>query len=373
MEYLSRTLKGGTVLYDIYLHHLLETIISQGDAQQLKPGQKADVESATQELAFLLKPLSLLVESNVATEGIEDVESFATMQRDAWYNFVVHGFVSNSPLWEQHLQHLRILARYSHPLTSEGTADRLESDIDLNIVLRRGMAGKTATLQRKAILQALPRCESDIRSLSYPEIIFLQTVHMVESLRANAGDCTQITAYFVDPQLQGGAMGNCMASIAIHAVDNFLQATLLGGQELSSAPFVAQQLATLFESCCHRVERVQQVAYSCVERIIARIPSALCQRVSVFALLDLLTIMWTSCLEAETEEYEWRSVYTSPNGATTVQLSDDYNFRKVTLRNFHKQAREWIIKALNTAGLDVKGLLQVRRQNLLSDKQLNSL
>ena len=63
-----------------------------------KDREASEFEAATLQIALLLRPLALLAANNVATEGIADVESFPAMQRDAWYNIVVHGFSTNSLL-----------------------------------------------------------------------------------------------------------------------------------------------------------------------------------------------------------------------------------------------------------------------------------
>lgn len=295
---------------------------------------------------------------NVATEGIELVESFPAMQRDAWYNIVIHGFSASSKLGQKHLDELRVLARYSSPLVGEERIDRLESEVELNVVLRRGKSTSSTTNHRKEMIEMFPRCESDIKSLSHSEVIFIKTAHLIETLRAIEGECTRILAYFVEPELRDSPMGNCMAAVALDAVQAFLKRTNTGKYTHFTAPFAAQQLSTIFEYCCHPVDRVQRVAYQCADSIINEVPSALCQRSSIFALLDLLTIMWSSCLESDIDEYTWKSTWTSPDGTTRLQLSDDTAFRKLTLRRVHQKAREWMSKAINTSPLDVKGLLQ---------------
>ena len=154
-------------------------------------------------------------------------------------------------------------------------------------------------------------------------------------------------------------MGNCIANIAVVASDIFISSTLTGQKDLFSAPYIAQQLAQIFEDCCHRIESVQKVAFTCADRIVANVPPALCQRISLFTLLDLLSIMWTACLEGETDEYRWTSTHVAANGTTSVQLSDDFSFRRSTLKILHRKARDWVGSAINIAPLDIKGLLQV--------------
>ena len=181
---------------------------------------------------------------------------------------------------------------------------------------------------------------------------------MVETLRADSGDCTKALRYFLEPSMRRGDMSSTMESITVAVMDTYLRKTLSGVNPDFSAPYVAKQLAQIFSGCCYRIDRVQQAAMICADRIIRDVPSALCQKSSLFALLELLSLMWTSCLEAETDEYEWKSSFTSARGKVTVELSDDYDLRRRTLNNLYKKAKIWVTTVINIAPLDIKGLLQ---------------
>lgn len=248
---------------------------------------------------------------------------------------------------------------HSRSLIAEERADQFESEIELNTVLRRGMNAPHIADQKKRLILLLPRCESDIRGLSYPKVVFLSAAYLVETLRAGAGDCSHILTYFLDPTINGSAIENCMTAIAEEVMMVYLRTLLDGPQQDNSAPLIAEQLAAMFTGCCHRVLRVQQIAASCADKIISQMPSSLCQKSSLFALLELLSIMWTSCLEAELDEYELKANYTSVRGKVSVELSDDYDLRRSTLNNLYKRAKHWVTNVINIAPLDVKGLLQV--------------
>jgi len=106
---------------------------------------------------------------------------------------------------------------------------------------------------------------------------------------------------------------------------------------------------------------------SAVDRIVNVFPSVLCQKTALFALLELLTLMWRSCLDAETDEYEWRAQYVSKKGNVSIQLSDDVHYRQTTLANFHKRCRVWVSQAIDVAPLDTKGLLQAYLEDYADD------
>ena len=362
--YLADSLKPDSPLFEIYLTHLLESIVSKGDLHESGSTHERDVELAAREIVELLPPLATVVSLLDSDSYLYQDASIRRLYREAWFNMVVHGISTHLGIGQDHASELRVFAMHSPPLVAEDRADQFESEIELNTVLRRGMSPPHTAEQKRRLISTLPRCESDIRSLSYPKVIFLSAAYLVEILRADAGRSIQILPYFLDPSLNGSAMENCMIAITDEVMGVFLASTLDAYQKVNSAPHVAKQLAFMFTGCCHRIVRVQQVAASCAGKIISRMPSALCQKSSLFALLELLTIMWTSCLDGELDEYDWKSVYTSARGNVSVNLSDDYSLRRDTLDAFYKKAKAWVMTVINIAPLDVKGLLQVRKKGL---------
>ncbi|KAL9101623.1 MAG: hypothetical protein Q9163_003142 [Psora crenata] len=356
--YIARILQHSSPLYPIYLTHLLEGIVSKGDVHESDKRHEIDADLTARELVELLPPLATLVSVNTGNEKISNDETVARLHREAWFNMVVHGITTSTTYGQQCANELRTLAMQSGPLIAEDHVDQFEIEIELNTVLRRGMNPPNTAEQKKRLIQLLPRCESDIRGMSYPKVIFLAAMFLVETLRAEGGDFTHILAYFQDPSLNGSAMQNCMSDIADKVIAVYLRRAPNGPCDTSSASLVAKQLASMFVGCCHHLPRVQQVAASSADRIIDQLPSSLCQRSSLFALLELLTIMWTSCLEAELDEYELKANYHSVRGQVSVELCDDYNLRRNTLNILHRWARSWVIAVINIAPLDVKGLLQ---------------
>lgn len=356
---LSKEITADEPTFEIYLTHLLDTIVSKGDAQETSHRHLRDTELAAQEIAQLLKPLAVLLGRNAESPEYAALDdSIIGLQRDAWFNIVVHGFDLLSDLGKQYREELRTLARFSKPLITEERPFLSESDIELNTVLRRGKSPEHTVEQKRRLGKLLPSCEADTKSLSYQEAVFLSTAYLVEDLRASTGDCTKALAYFLDPKLRTGAVGNCMAAITTTAVRTYLAKTLSGKSHTFSTPYLAKQLATIFSACCHRIARVQQAAAACADVVIREVPSTLCQKSALFALLELLSMMWYSCLEGETDEYTWKSTFTSKRSNIVVELSDDYAFRRATLDALHNRATVWVKGALDIAPLDVKGLLQ---------------
>lgn len=359
MTYLSITLDRTSPLHRIYLIHLLESIVNKGDITELELERQKEVTLSSNDIIPLLKPLALLVSSgDNATTGYD--EDVASLFRDTWFNFAVHGISVNSAVARDHFKELCLLAKYSPPLVAEGSIEMLESDVELNTVLRRGMGQpQHIAEQKKALTTEIPSNEPEIKRLNYPRVVFLNASLLLETLRASSGDCTRFLSYFRDPALATMEVASCMNAIAEKVVNSYLSLTLSGKNENFSVSFLAKQLAGFFAACCYRIERVQSVAVLSANKIIRECPSALCERDSIFALLELLTVMWSSCLEEDLDEYEWKPSYTSPRGLVHVDLPDSYSFRRATLGMFHERARAWMATVMDIAPYDVKGLLLV--------------
>ncbi|KAH6625953.1 hypothetical protein B0J18DRAFT_126588 [Chaetomium sp. MPI-SDFR-AT-0129] len=360
-NHISANIKSDSPLFAPYLQDLLGGIVSQGDAhakQSPQRSKESDVELAAREIAQLLPPLATLMAANQALFGEALSDKMRSLLRDAWFNIAVHGFNYSTNRGAQNIKYLQIIAIHSPPLVSENRGEQNESDIDLNPILRRGESSEQESLQKKLLIELIPARSGEIRGLSYRKTIFLLAAYLVESLRADSGDCTQALSYFLEPSMRRGEVSRTMDAIMHAVVDRYMEETCTGRNPTFSAQYAATQLARIFCSCCHRIERVQQAAFGCADRMLARIPSILCQRSSLFTLLELLSLMWSSCLEAETDRYEPRTTFRSPRGDVVVELSDDYQFRQLTLDNLHKNAKGWLAGAIAIAPSDVKGLLQ---------------
>ncbi|KAG9244575.1 phosphatidylinositol 4-kinase-like protein [Calycina marina] len=356
--YLSANLSKESPLYEIYLEYLLESIISKGDIHQANGARESDVDLAAREIAQLLQPVAILMSKNDMAKDETLSEEILSLIRDAWFNIAVHGFATSTDRGKRYIDELRIMAIHSRPLVTEQRGEQNESDIELNTVLRRGNSNDHEAAQKKRLTALIPDKVSEVKGLGYRKVIFLQAAYLVETLRANAGDCTMALKYFLEPAMRTGEMARAMESINVAVIEAYLRKTLTGTNPKFSAPYVAKQLASIFSGCCYRIERVQQAALASADRIIQKVPSALCQKASLFALLELLSLMWTSCLESETDEYEWKSSFTSARGKVTIDLSDDYDLRRRTLDNLYTRAKVWVTAVIGTSPLDVKGLLQ---------------
>ncbi|KAL5335246.1 hypothetical protein BJX70DRAFT_329101 [Aspergillus crustosus] len=357
MTYLSVSLDKASPLYRLYLVHLLESIVNKGDATGLEHERHKDITFAPEDITPLLKPLALLISSDGVAEVLYD-QDILTLFRDAWFNIAIHGISLSSAAGRTHFEELRLLAKHSPTLVSEERMDMIESDVELNTVLRRGLGSQRLLEQKRALIIELPHRESEVKRLSYPKVVFLNAALLIENLRAFSGECTKPLSYFRDPALAATEMASCMTAIADKVVGCYIELTLSRTRENFSVPYLSKELAGFFVACCHRIDRVQKVAMSCANKIIEECPSALCEKHSLFALLELLTVLWRSCLEEELDEFEWTSSFTSPIGLVKVDLPDNYGYRRKTLDVLLERARAWITGVMDITPLDIKGLLQ---------------
>jgi phosphatidylinositol 4-kinase A len=143
-------------LFNIYLEHLLDGIISQGDAHKSHHAKDSDVELAAREIAQLLPPLAIFMSANPLAFDESSDDDTRSMLRDAWFNIVVHGFTPSTDRGKRSLKHLRIMAIHSPPLVSENRGEQDESDIDLNPILRRGESSERESSQKKLLAELVP-------------------------------------------------------------------------------------------------------------------------------------------------------------------------------------------------------------------------
>ncbi|KAL7274544.1 Phosphatidylinositol 4-kinase stt4 [Rhizina undulata] len=344
-------------LYDIYLGDILEAIVFVGEPQE--GGRQFDMVLATRQISQLLTPLSILLSHNITEKNFAPRYGFMSLLRDFWLNLAVHGFTYGSDLAKPFANELRIIAKYTPPLVSGVKDDeKLDGDFEQHIILKRSNNLQNSIEHKKRLTNMIPTNEVDIRVLTYARTVFLESVFTLECFRSEAGACSQVLAYFVESGFKMGDHSGSMNAISIRVLDIYIGRILSGQFPEFSAAQVGDQLAEIFIGCCHRIEKVQDVAVNIADRIMAIVPPALCQKAPLFAMLELLTLMWVSCLEEDMDEYATRSLFTSPRGKVSIEMPDSFGFRKKTLKGFHMKCKGWVQKVLNIAPLDVKGLLQ---------------
>lgn len=355
---LSNNLSSTHYLYDSYLVELLQSIVNRGDVHELEHHRPHTEISATAgEIGLFLPPLAALLPGLQEDPYETTDQEINTLFRNAWFNLVVHGFSKNSEKTAHYKKELEIIARSTPPLVSEVSSNKIESELELNTVLQRGSSHHNVNNQ-KEIMESLTSSHIfDFRTIQYPKLMFLSAAVLLESLRANTGNCSKALLYFGDPGLRSGETRRYMTYITMDVVKEYILNVIKGGIPQFSIDKVAAQLKEMLVLCCHRVKSIQSVAFECCDTLITAVPSALCQKVSLFALLDLLTLLWSSCLDAETDEYEPRDLFHAKNSGITLELSDSYDHRRESLNRLLQKAREWVKFSLESMSYDIKNLL----------------
>lgn len=279
--------------------------------------------------------------------------------RDFWFNCALHGITYGSEVVKRQLPWLKIIAKYTPPLIAGVNEDEsFDANLSEDSLLSRGVNASSTMVHKQQLISFLPSEEQHIRTLPHSRTLYLESVYTLECLRAESGGCSKVLAYFVEPAFKTGDASSVMATIVGAVTDVYMTHVVHGIYPDFSASSIADELAEIFVGCCHRLQKVQNAAVNMADRIIAHVPSALCKRKSLFALLELLTLMWVSCLQEETDEYAMKSTFTSVRGRITIEMPDSFAFRRKTLNSFHARAKAWVIKVLNIAPIDLKGLLQ---------------
>lgn len=342
--HIAKSLSREDPLYDVYLKELLQTIVAKGDLQNIDRHYRShsEVSATAQEIGYFLPPLAELLPKQ--DEFVYETSDWqmTSLFRNAWFNMVVHGYSRNSQWISKYESELKIFARNTPPLVSEASANMVESELELNTVLRRGSSHHTVNDQR-AMMTGVMNVKS---SLSYPKLMFLSAALLLETTRSLTGDCSKVLLYFGDPDFRSGDTYKYMSNVAQEVTKVYIAQVVKGAKAPFTVDKVAEQLKQVLILCCHRVAAIQTVSFSCADLLIKEIPSSLCRAPSLYALLDLLTLLGSSWLDAETDEYEPRSVFVAKHSDIRLELSDSLSHRKNSFKTLENAAEQWIKKII---------------------------
>lgn len=347
-------------LYNIYLADLLTAIVSKGDVVTSDHHRShSEISVTAEEIVLLLPPLAELLPKSPESPYETGDWNMISLFRNAWFNMVVNGFSKTSEWTLRNQRYLEVIARSTPPLVSETSANQVESELDLNTVLRRGSSNHNVNNQKEIMSSIFSVHNFEFRTISYHKLMFLSATVLLESLRANVGSCSKILLYFGDPDFRSGEFYKYMSHIAVDVTKLYITNVIKGGKEEFTISKVSEELKEMFILCCHRVQAIQEVSYGCCDLVVNAVPAALCREVSLYALLDLLTLVWTSCLDAETDQYEPRTTFVSESSNIKLELSDSYDQRRENLNKLLSKARLWVESIVQVMSYDLKNLLTV--------------
>lgn len=354
---LSKKLDQSNPLYFTYLKEILTAIISKGDVQVLDHHRSHNEISAIgDQISIYLKPLAdLLPDAHKGEKPLKNLENhIADLFRNIWFNMVVHGYSINSTNAKTHANELERIAYNTPPLASELSWSRNETSLELNTVLKRGSSNHNVKDHRHIVgdIFEVPR------SMSYSKLMFLAAALFVESLRVKTGDCHTVLKYYSDPSMRTSGIDKYLGYIAFKINKDFIGLVHCGADKQFSAESIAQQVTQMLVLCCYGLEDLQDAAIQCCDLLIKKVPSALCHHRSLFALFDILTLLYNSVIDAETNQYEPTFLYKAKRTGINLKLPDSYSWRNETFNRLHDKAVSWLDLLLLTCSFDTKSLIQ---------------
>lgn len=360
-------------LYITYLNELLNNVVSRGDIQTADHHRShVEISEVAKEIAYFFKPIAALLPKSKALPLNDDIDLINSF-RNFWYNLVVHGYNETSPMTEEHRKELEIIALSTPPLASELPRLHTETSFELNAVLRRGSSNHNVKDQKHIISGVSNTNALEVRALSYSKLMFLSATSLLENLRVNCGDCSTVFRYFSDPSIIKTNIEKFIGSIAMSSISKYVKLTGKGGDGNFSSDNVALQLTKLLILCCHRDYDLQDAAFQGVQLFLTKLPSSLCHHQSLYTLLDILTLLFDSIVDSDTNKYAPQREFYLKHSKVKLTLSDSSKWRRSTLEKLHKKAKEWCLLSLVKSNQDMKSLLQAYITDLGVFKRLNSV
>ena len=137
---------------------------------------------------------------------------------------------------------------------------------------------------------------------------------------------------------------------------------------------IAEEVCKILVGCTHRFRKVREIALGYARQILETFSALMCNRLVVFTLLEILTLMRRSCeleyndeasllisgwTKANVLQYSPVYEFQSDKLELTLQLTDDYAVRNEITTQLHGVARKWLTLAISKAPLEVQSMLQV--------------
>lgn len=355
---LSRNISSGHPLFNVYLQEILSGIIGRGDVQVLEHHRSHnEISEIGDQIAIYLKPLAELLPNVYADEKPLDIRDTKTINlfRNIWFNMVVHGYSTDSRNVKQYAHELERIAYNTPPLASELSWDRTETSLELNTVLRRGSSNHNVKDHRTILNETF----EVPRTLSYSKLMFLSATTLVESFRVKTGDCSKILYYYSDPSVKTSGVDKFIGYLSFKIIKDYIRFVGFGANKNFSSDNISEQLTVLLALCCHRLEDLQDAAIQCCDLLINKEPSSLCHQKPLFAIFDLLSLLFDSVVDADENQYEPTILYTAKVTGIHLLLSDNYKWRNDTFKRFSEKAKHWVKFVLIKSHVDVKSLIQM--------------
>ncbi|OBZ83610.1 Phosphatidylinositol 4-kinase stt4 [Choanephora cucurbitarum] len=346
--------------YHLYLHNLLALFIESGNTIQrtMVQKRKENDHSLPQKLGGLLPVISKLLKQEDFNPHLDSNEETVALFRNMWFHCVLFGFVTDS-VWlrEWHTSLLQISRKT--PVLVSATTNYLESDLEHNSVLRAsGLSEHGLGPLRQKLTSYLPNISYEIKNFSFAQVIFGLSVYHIEIMRGRMGNCSYVLRYFMNDGVNTSALVNCLESIADRVVHTFVKDAARKALDQSLSKQLGAQVSSLLQLCCHKRKKVHLMAVKAVERIVASFAQIFSDSELLTHLLELVQLVWLSCEAEYRDEYSPVFCFTSSRINVTIELGDDYTYRRELCTTLYEHAHKWLSMALVRAPVEVSGLLQ---------------
>lgn len=315
-----------------YLKHLLNLIVRR-DSSSSTSSNRGDVSW----VGNLLAPLAVLSSNstNIDSSSWDLVESF----RNAWFNFAMQGITPFS-LKDDDLENFKAFAKWTPPLVSEESANHIESDLQLNSVLCRGVPENIMKIQINVLQKTLSNKFTSKLPNDVVKVLFMSTAFLLESLRQQAGSVSKLPRYFEDSEFSSGEGFIQMSYLTRYLCANYVES--LGYHPETNLMSTSQELRELLVLACHRVEAVREIAIGIITQIVQACPASLGQHDALFTLLECLTLLDKAVTNSIEDKYSPQSHFTGPLTGITIKFSDNYDARKRCLKEFESNTTVWL-------------------------------
>ncbi|KAJ7286212.1 hypothetical protein C8J57DRAFT_1496884 [Mycena rebaudengoi] len=361
---LAQELHRRPELYEIYLVELLTLFADKGVAiQNLKiSNHHVKTDDMIEQLASLLLPIDALLAHEDFNPHIDAEATIIALFRNMWFLCILFGFTSvdedESAMEWQKPALCRIAAKTPATVLEE-SHESVANNVEYNSVIRQDYAHTVISKHKSSLTTHIALRASDIRSLSSGQIIFLLTMHDMESMRSAAGLTSSLVSYFINESLnKHPGLSACMESIAEKVIRGCVSSLNAQAAQQSLPECLSAELRNLLVCSTHRIAKARDIASKYLNRLITSFPSLMCDPPLVFAILEVLTLLRRACENEFTDEYNPTYEFYSDRTGITLQLTDSYAVRNEILGQLHRNANNWFVLALGRAPVELQSTLQ---------------
>ncbi|KAF5380919.1 hypothetical protein D9615_004166 [Tricholomella constricta] len=362
---LAQELHRRPELYEIYLVELLTLFADKGVAiQNLKiSNHHVKTDDMIEQLASLLLPIDALLGHHDFNPHQDASSGVVSLFRNMWFLCILFHFTCNKDKEETAMDWLKPalshIAAKTPSMVLEESHDSVASDVEYNSVIRQEYAHTVISKHRTSLTKYISLRAGDIRYLSSGQIIFVLTMHDMESMRSAAGLTSSLVGYFTNDSInKHPSLPACMESVAEKVIRGCINDLNAQASQQMLPVGLSSELRALLIYSTHRIEKARDIASKYLNRLITSFPSLMCDPPLVFAILEVLTLLRQSCENEFMDEYNPVYEFHSERADITLQLTDDYQKRNEILGQLHRNANSWFELALARAPIELQSTLQ---------------